>query len=75
MSKNEQRRRLRWIAEVEETIAALEDEKDQAVAAMGTGVDAARLLELGSRCATIDGELAELMAKWEYWHREMEKDP
>ncbi|RKZ17007.1 hypothetical protein DRQ50_05480 [bacterium] len=75
MSKNEQRRRQQWIAEAEETIAALEEEKEQAVAAMSAGVDPSRLQELGGRCVIIDEELAQLMAKWEYWHREMEEGP
>jgi ATP-binding cassette subfamily F protein 3 len=73
LSKNEQQRRRQWIAEVEESIAALEQEKEQAVAAMADGADAARLLELGNRCAAIDAELAEHMARWETWQQEIEE--
>ena len=74
LSKNERKRRQQWIAEVEARILALETEKDEAVARMGSG--AARpeqLAELGRRCLAIESELAECIASWERWNLEIEE--
>ncbi|HPF71494.1 MAG TPA: ABC-F family ATP-binding cassette domain-containing protein [Candidatus Krumholzibacteria bacterium] len=74
LSKNEQTRRRQWIAEVEATILALEEERDAAMAEMGSGAAAPdRLAELGRRCNAIDAELAGCMARWEQWNTEIEE--
>ena len=74
LSKNEQQRRRQWIAEAEEHIAALEEEKEAAVATMTAGnTDARELRELGNRCAVLDTEVAEWLAKWEHWQTELEE--
>ena len=73
LSKNEQTRRRTWIAEVEEAIAALEDEKDAALAEMSSpACSGERRLTLADRCAAIDQELAAALARWEQWHAELE---
>ncbi len=73
LSKNERVRRLAWIAEVEDTIATLEDEKETAIAAMSApDCDNARRLELADRCAVIETELAQAMKRWEEWSAELE---
>ncbi len=74
LSKNEQNRRRQWIAEVEEQILALEDERDRAVAEMVSGeASPDRLADLGRRCNEIDAELAACMARWEQWNTEIEE--
>jgi ATP-binding cassette subfamily F protein 3 len=73
LSKNEQARRRAWIAEVEETIAALEAENEAAVAAMSDpACDNDRRRELAERCTAIARELEEAMARWEHWNAELE---
>ncbi|MCP4572732.1 MAG: ABC-F family ATP-binding cassette domain-containing protein [bacterium] len=72
LSKNEQNRRLKKIAAVEERILELEAEKEEAVAAMGSGAtDAEELQRLGRRCVEIDAEVEQLMGDWETWEREI----
>jgi ATP-binding cassette subfamily F protein 3 len=74
LSKNERARRLAWIDEVERTIASLETEKEQAIAAMSApDCDNARRLELADRCAAIETELGEAMTRWEEWSAELEE--
>ncbi len=73
LSKNEQARRRAWIAEAEETIEELEAEKAAALAGMSDpACSNERRLELASRCAAIEDELAEVMGNWEEWHTELE---
>jgi len=73
LSKNEQTRRRAWIAGVEETIAALESEKDEAIAALSQpDCPNDRRRDLAGRCATIDADLAEAMQRWEEWNAELE---
>jgi ATP-binding cassette subfamily F protein 3 len=73
LSKNEQARRRRWIAEVEEEISALETERTRLLEAMAApDLPAPERLEAGTRCVEIDRALAERMELWEQWHREME---
>jgi ATP-binding cassette subfamily F protein 3 len=75
LSKNEQARRRAWIAEVEETIDALEAEKERAIQAM-SAPDCANehRQELADRCAAIDRELADALERWEAWNAELEGD-
>jgi ATP-binding cassette subfamily F protein 3 len=73
LSKNEKTRRRAWIAEVEETIAALESEKDEAIAALSQpDCPNDRRRDLAARCATIDADLARAMQRWEEWNAELE---
>ena len=73
LSKNEQARRRAWISEVEETIVALEQEKENALTAMSApDCAAARRLELADRCATIETELEDAMTRWEHWNAEID---
>ena len=74
LSKNEQARRRRWIAAVEEDISRLETEREQLLAAMTAGdLAAARRQAAGSRCAEIERELAEKLERWEKWQQEIEQ--
>ncbi len=74
LSKNEQARRRQWIAEVEARILALETEKDEAMATMGSGeAPPGQLAGLGRRCQAIEAELAECLARWEQWNLEIEE--
>jgi len=73
LSKNEQRRRQAWIAEAEESIEALEEEKEAALAAMSSpDCDNQERLKLADRCASIDHDLQKVMADWEGWHAEID---
>jgi ATP-binding cassette subfamily F protein 3 len=73
LSKNEQKRRQEWIAAAEEAIVALEGEREAALAEMGTpDLANERRLELSRRCATIEFELRDHMARWEEWSLEIE---
>jgi len=73
LSKNEKARRRAWIAEVEETIMALEEEKESVLAEM-SAADCAnqRRLELGDRFAAIETETEQAMSRWEEWSAELE---
>jgi ATP-binding cassette, subfamily F, member 3 len=74
LSKNEQSRRHAWIAEAEETITALEAERDAAVAEMSSAdCSHARRQELAARCTAIEDELAATMERWEGWLAELEE--
>ncbi len=74
LSKNEQERRRKWIAEAEEAILQLETEKEDALAAMAAPeTDNDRRLDLGRRLGEIETELAGRMADWEQWHLEIEE--
>ena len=74
LSKNEQTRRRKLIAEAEETILALETEKEDTLGEMGRpDLDNDRRLELGRRCAEIDTELDAQMTAWEQWSLEIEE--
>jgi len=74
LSKNEQDRRRRWIDEAEGAIVQLEDEKEQALAAMSSPqLDNERRVELGRRLNEIEAELAGHLAHWEQWHLEIEE--
>jgi len=74
LSKNEQQRRQKWIEEAEESILALETEKEEALLEMGSA-DLAneRRIELGRRITAIDVELAGHLADWEQWNLEIEE--
>ncbi len=74
LSKNEQKRRQAWIAEVEAEIAALETEQAAALAEISNpGCDNQRRRELGERCTAIDTALAAALARWEAWSAELEE--
>jgi ATP-binding cassette subfamily F protein 3 len=74
LSKNEQMRRREWIAAVEREIAALEAERDAAVAEIGRPeTKPQRRLALGRRCVDLDRALEEKFGLWERWHREIEE--
>ncbi|MBD3222277.1 ATP-binding cassette domain-containing protein [bacterium] len=74
LSKNEQARRRAWIAEAEETITALEAERDAAIAEMSSAdCSHARRRELATRCTEIEAELAATMKRWEGWLAELEE--
>ena len=73
LSKNEQTRRRAWIDEVEETIAALESDKDEVIAALSQpDCPNDRRRDLAARCAIIDTDLADAMQRWEEWNAELE---
>jgi ATP-binding cassette subfamily F protein 3 len=72
LSKNERRRRVEWIAEVEVKIEALEEEKDAVLASMADpGLSPEARVEAGRRIAAVEAELAEHLAQWEAWSDEI----
>jgi len=74
MSKNEQNRRRRWMVEAEESIVALETEKESLIGDMGApGLDNDRRAEMGRRCQEIETELEKHLADWEGWGLEIEE--
>ncbi len=73
LSKNEQKRRLAWIAEEEARISRLESERDEALARIAqTELDGETRRALAHRCVEIEAELAAALARWETWHQEIE---
>ena len=73
LSKNEVVRRQAWMAEAEARIAALEGERDGIVAALADPrLEPERLRERADRLARLEAELAEQLALWEKWGREIE---
>jgi hypothetical protein len=61
------------MAEAEARIAALEGERDGIVAALADPrLEAERLRERAARLARLEAELAEQLALWEKWGREIE---
>jgi ATP-binding cassette, subfamily F, member 3 len=76
LSKNEQRRRLEWMAAAESSIQDLEKEKEEALTAMGApDLDNNRRRELARRCNEIEEELGKHLADWERWGLEIEDGP
>ncbi len=73
LSKNEIARRRRWMAEAEEAIGALERERAAAVTSLTDPCLAPeRVRALGRRLEEIEAALAEKLALWEQWGREVE---
>jgi ATP-binding cassette subfamily F protein 3 len=73
LSKNEQTRRRQWIAEAEEAIARLEDEKVGLFAVMASPTASGdERAQAGRRILEVDTELHQHMADWEQWHTEIE---
>ncbi len=73
LSKNEQSRRLAWIAEEEARITRLEAERDEALERIAQPqLDGEIRRALAHRCVEIEAELAAALARWEGWHHEIE---
>ncbi len=73
LSKNEQMRRLAWIAEEEARISRLEAERSAALARIAQPqLDGETRRALAHRCVEIESELAEALARWETWHQDIE---
>jgi ATP-binding cassette subfamily F protein 3 len=73
MSKNEQVRRLAWIAEEEARIGRLEAEYADTLGRIAQPeLDGEARRTLAHRCVEIEAELAEALARWEAWHQEIE---
>jgi ATP-binding cassette subfamily F protein 3 len=73
LSKNERTRRLRWIAEAEVEIGGLEQRRDEVMAELAQArLAPARVRELSERLAETEAVLAERLARWEQWGREIE---
>jgi ATP-binding cassette subfamily F protein 3 len=73
LSKNEQARRLAWIAEEEVRISQLENERAEALARLALPQLAGEARrELAHRCVEIEADLAQALARWEAWHQEVE---
>jgi ATP-binding cassette subfamily F protein 3 len=76
LSKNEQKRRLQWIAEAEEAIVDLEARKVAALNEMGqANLAGDRRQELARGFAGIEAEMARRLADWEQWNLEIEQGP
>jgi ATP-binding cassette subfamily F protein 3 len=74
MSKNEQKRRVAWMAEAEVAIEALEAEKEALIAEMwAPDQDNDRRVTMGRRCQEIETKLEKHLADWEGWGLEIEE--
>jgi len=73
LSKNERTRRLRWIAEAEAEIGRLEGRRDDVMAELARPrLAPGRVRELSALLAETEAALAERLALWEQWGREIE---
>ncbi|MHB8078518.1 MAG: ribosomal protection-like ABC-F family protein [Candidatus Krumholzibacteriia bacterium] len=73
LSKNERTRRLRWIAEAEAEIGRLESRRDDVTAELAQPrLAPGRVRELSALLAETEAALAERLALWEQWGREIE---
>lgn len=74
LSKNEQERRRKWIAEAETKISRLEADKEELLAVMkDPALDNQKRIDLAERCGEIEQELYECLESWEQWNREIEE--
>ncbi len=73
LSKNERTRRLLWIAEAEAEIGRLEQRRDEVMAELAQPrLAPARVRELSECLTETEAVLAERLARWEQWGREIE---
>ncbi len=73
LSKNEQKRRVQWMEEAEQAIAALEKESEELLERMGAAdLDNEERIAMGRRSTEIEKETAEHLARWEQWGEEIE---
>lgn len=73
LSKNERKRRQEWLNGVEDAILELEAEKDELLPRMShADLDNQLRRDLAQRCAAIDKEMEDLMARWEVLSTEIE---
>jgi hypothetical protein len=72
LSKNEIRRRQEWIEQAEAEIAALEQEKERLLAELAdAGTKPEARVAASKRIVEAEGEIEELLGKWEEWGREI----
>ena len=73
LSKNERTRRLLWIAEAEAEIGRLEQRRDEVTTELAQPrLAPGHVRELSERLTETEAALAERLARWEQWGREIE---